>query len=102
ISLLRDWHFLPLILLCSITVFLGMLRATSFVPNRINDWGAKLNGAPFHVGDRVCILVGPHRGRVVQVYSVERRQIRVQLGEQAKKDSTDAFLFTKVCREGAA
>jgi hypothetical protein len=103
ISVLSDWHFLLLILLCSPLVFFGLLRATSFVLNPVYDLGAKLNGAPFHVGDSVRILVGPYRGRVVRIYSVwhERRQICVDLGEQAKNDSTDTFLFTKVCRESA-
>jgi len=43
----------------------------------------------------------PYRGRVVQVCTVERRQLRVELGEKAKKDSADVFSFTQVCRESA-
>src|ERR1041384_2223589 len=96
ISVLSDWQFLLLILLCSISVFFALLRTTSFVLNPIYNWGAKLNGAPFHIGDRVCILVGPYRGHVVRVYSIESKQLRVELGEQAKKDGTDVFSFTKV------
>ena len=104
IQMLSDWYFILMVLLCSAWVFFGLLRAFSFVLQPIYDLGAKLNGAPFHIGDRVCILVGPYQGSVVRVYSVfeERRQIRVELGEQAKKDSADIFSFTAVCRESAA
>ena len=31
---------------------------------------SRINGAPFHKGDLVHILVGPHRDRVVRVYEV--------------------------------
>ena len=99
ISVLRDWHFVLLTLFASMSVFFGLLRTTSFVFNPIYDWRAKLNGAPFNVGDCVHILVGPYRGRVAKVYSVERRKIRVELGEQSKNNSTDVFSFIQVYRE---
>jgi hypothetical protein len=66
--------------------------------------GAKLNGAPFNVGDRVRILVGPRRDQVVRIYAVwkERNQVRVELDDLAKEKVKDIFSFTQVCREGTA
>ena len=45
------------------------------------------NGAPFQVGDRVHILAGPHKDRVLRIYEIweERRQVRVELGDEKKK-----------------
>jgi hypothetical protein len=63
--------------------------------------GAFLNGAPFHAGDMVHILVGPHRDRMVRIYDVwgPRSQVRVELGEQEKKEVTDVFWNIEVCRQ---
>jgi hypothetical protein len=62
---------------------------------------ARLNGAPFRVGDSIRILVGPYRGRVVQIYDVwdSRHQVRVDLDAETKIDVTDVFSFTQICRE---
>ena len=61
---------------------------------------AKLNGAPFHEGDMVRILTGPHRDRVCRIYALwsERGQVRVDLGESAAKDVTDVFSYVEICR----
>jgi hypothetical protein len=60
----------------------------------------KIAGAPFQVGDRVRILVGPHRDRIVEVYDVwqSRRQIRVWLDSEAEKNVTDVFGNSQVRR----
>lgn len=41
--------------------------------------GSGICGSPFHVGDRVRILVGPHRGCISCIYALwpERMQVRV-------------------------
>jgi hypothetical protein len=61
----------------------------------------KLNGAPFRVGDRVRILVGPYRDRVAEVYAVwsERGQVCVEPGEPREAEGSEVFAFTQVCRE---
>lgn len=66
--------------------------------------GDRLAGAPFRVGDHVKILVGPHCGRIVEIYDVwdSRRQIRVGLDPESEKDVRDVFSFTQVCREKSA
>jgi hypothetical protein len=60
----------------------------------------KFNGAPFHDGDWVRILRGPHRGRIVPVYEVckSRHQIRVGLGGQERKEIKDVFMYNQVSR----
>ncbi len=59
------------------------------------------NGASFRAGDRVRVLTGAHRDRVVRVYEVweSRDQVRVELGEQARRDATDVFSPHQICRE---
>ena len=63
--------------------------------------GERLAGAPFHTGDRVRILVGPQRNRVVEIYDVwnSRSQIRVWLDAEAEREVCDVFDFTQVFRE---
>ena len=65
---------------------------------------ARVNGAPFRVGDEVQILIGEHRGTVAKVYEVwaERRQVRAELGELARKDVRDVFGETSVMRVASA
>src|SRR5688572_26102597 len=67
-------------------------------------FGDRLAGAPFRVGDHVRILIGPHRGRVVEVYDVwdSRHQIRVRLDAEAESAVRDVFSFNQVLRENAA
>jgi len=62
---------------------------------------AKLNGAPFHVGDRVRILVGPYRDRVAEIYAVwsERGQVGVEPGEPRIAEGGEVYQFTQICRE---
>ena len=59
------------------------------------------NGAPFHNGDRVRILVGQHRDKIVHVCEVREswNQVRVELSEQDQKNVTDVFSDYEVCRE---
>ena len=65
------------------------------------EYGARLNGAPFSVGDRVRILVGPHRDRVVEIYELwdERLQVRVNLDPESKDKVKDVFSYNEICRE---
>jgi hypothetical protein len=65
---------------------------------------AKINGAPFRKGDVVQILVGQYRGQVACIYEEwrDRKQVRVDLGEQAGKDVEDVFSYIEVCRQSRA
>ncbi|HNY26969.1 MAG TPA: hypothetical protein PKH31_06265 [Candidatus Sumerlaeota bacterium] len=58
----------------------------------IYDICVRINGGPFKVGDTVQILVGPHRGRVTQIYSPWRESaFRVRLGPEEEKECKDIF-----------
>jgi hypothetical protein len=80
---------------------LGSILGALFFGPFIFAIASKLNGSPFHEGDVVRILTGPHRDRVTRIYEMwrERNQARVDLGEAAQKDVTDVFGYTEICRE---
>jgi len=87
-----------------VAVPLGWVLGAIFLWPFVITIGGKINGAPFHDGDLVRILVGPHRDYIVRVYSVwtERNQVRVEIDEQSVKDVKDVFMLTEVCREKVA
>jgi transcription antitermination factor NusG len=62
------------------------------------------NGGPFHKGDTVRILVGPHEGRVSRVYEEwkERNQVKVDLGAELSRKVEDVFSFIELKRERGA
>ncbi|MBN1788395.1 MAG: hypothetical protein JW806_08370 [Sedimentisphaerales bacterium] len=61
---------------------------------------AKINGAPFYKDDTVYILIGEYQGQVAKVYEVwnDRKDVCVDLGEQAKNELKDIFSFNEICR----
>ena len=61
---------------------------------------ASMNGAPFQEGDIVQILIGEYQGQVGSIYEKwkDRKQVRVDLGEQAMKDLKDIFSYNEICR----
>jgi hypothetical protein len=70
------------------------------LPPPIYYFRGRINGAPFHVGDHVQILVGPNRDRIVRVEAVweNNRQVCVELGDSEKKGVQVPFDYTEVCR----
>ena len=92
-----DWkRVFTLVFICSTGGILAtwfMLRASWLILS-------KINGAPFHKGDEVQIISGSYKGKTATVYEVwkERGQVRLDLGEQAKKAVTDVFSFIEVYR----
>jgi hypothetical protein len=107
-AMLGDWSYCALFIMALLVApiffaFLSIPVAFLFL-GPFYHLGDRLAGAPFRVGDRVRILVGPHRDRVVEVYAVwdSRRQIRVWLDAELEKKVRDVFSFTQVCRENAA
>ena len=80
---------------------LGLLLGYFFFGYPLYLVGKRLNGGPFHEGDWVRILSGPHKNRLVRVYEVwsQRNQIRVDLGEHAKAQFRDVFSILQVYRE---
>jgi hypothetical protein len=107
-ALLHDWEYLlmfvPTIVLMPVLCCAFAVVPAPLILVPIFRLGAKLNGAPFHVGDPVRILVGPHRNHLTRIYEIwdERREVRVELDPQARESVKDVFEFTQVCRENAA
>jgi hypothetical protein len=96
--------FLWLIGIVPIAAFLGFFLAFlvgGFVLGPIYYARNLTNAAPFHEGDMVHVLVGPHQDRVLRVYEVwdSRNQVRVELGEQEQKDVTDVLSYYQICRD---
>ena len=72
-----------------------------FVLGPIYFHRAQLNGAPFQPGDRVEILVGPNRGRIVQVLESWhwRGTAKVDLGEGAAPIRKNTFSSKDIFEE---
>lgn len=79
-----------------IGTFAGIATFTGLM--RFRAW---MNGAPFHIGDHVQTLAGKHKGKVVRVYEEwpDRKQVLVNLGDQAKRDVENVFSEFELCRE---
>ena len=100
-TLLRDLSYS-----FSLLGFLVAVGALSWIGGAVLLWPvastlvSRFNGAPFSVGDIVCILSGPNRDRTVRVYDIwaERGQVRVELGAIEKVEVTDVFGDWEVCR----
>jgi hypothetical protein len=104
-AMFRDWRYVTLLIVCVLLAiilgfFLSLPLAWILLSPSYHAQGLR-NGAPFHPGDRVRILAGPHRGRIVEVREVWafRSQIRVEIDAKATEDATDEFSPTEICRE---
>jgi hypothetical protein len=101
----RDWRYVMLlfvsVLLAIILGFFLSLPLAWILLSPSYHAQSLRNGAPFHAGDRVRILVGPHRGRIVEVREIWdfRNQVRVEIDAKATEDATDEFSPTEICRE---
>jgi hypothetical protein len=106
-SSFADWQysllFVVSILLAPIVAVGLSLILVPFVWGPIFHARERLNGGPFLVGDRVRILVGPHRGRISRVYSLwQGSSVRVQIGKEAEDTYKDVFSPMQLVREGDA
>ena len=104
VSSFRDWHFVivfaSVIILAPVLACFTSLLAVWLFLGPIYRIRARMNGAPFHPGDYVQVLVGPNRGRVFQVDVIweQRGQVCLELGEPRKKGVQFAFAYTEVFR----
>jgi len=102
---LSDWAFvllLPVVLAIALATgyFMGILFGTVVI-GPLYYHRAVENGAPFKEGDRVMILVGPHRNRVTRVYSLwQHDSVRVELGDKEMPDFSDVFGPTQLLLQG--
>ncbi len=105
LALLGNWNYFSRFSVIIVTVlmigYLLALMSGWLIFGPIKYARSRENGAPFHEGDVVQILMGPYRDRVVPVYKVleERKEVRVELGEKEKEDLKDFFSYTQICRE---
>lgn len=103
LALFKDWHFLVLfifaILVAPVFAFFLSLPITWLIVGPFYYARAKLNGAPFQVGDHVQILAGPHRDKIGKIYSAwQGGTFRVELGSEAEKSYKDVFSETQLVR----
>ena len=107
ISLLTDWRYLiyfivTILIALLLGFFSSILLGWPILGSLYYDRCLK-NGGPFHEGDYFQILAGPHKGRVVQVYSTwQGDTVRVDLGEEEKKSFKDIFSSHELLREKGA
>jgi len=104
---LRDWPlvigFVSLSCAMILTALLITLVASWIFLMPLYRHQARLNGAPFKVGDSVRVLTGPAKGRNSQIYSLwQGHRFRVDLGEGAKERFADIFAAYQVERVSAA
>lgn len=93
---LRDWQTWGWLLLvtaisasvgCLLGIFPGIFIIGPFLYSR-----TCLNGAPFHVGDRVQIIGGSYDGTITSIYAGwQGDSVRLDLGEEAKNTNKDVF-----------
>jgi len=90
---IRMWGYILVILLCSIPI--GLLLGGLFICFFLSPFYlamVRVNGGPFNKGDRVYVISGPQKGRIVEVYEQwQGLQVRIELGEEAKKTFKDVY-----------
>jgi hypothetical protein len=103
-ALLDDWVItvcliVVLVLSVPLGVYVGGLVGR-FVLGPIYMEQGRKNGGPFQIGDRVRILVGPHRDCVSTVCDGwQHDSVRVVLGDQEKCEFKDIFYPFQIVRE---
>jgi hypothetical protein len=105
-ALLTNWKsLLGLLAVVVISLLLGLLASVlvgwPILGSLYYGRGIK-NGGPFHEGDQVLILTGPHKGRIVKVYAQwQGNTVRVELGDLVKETCKDIFSPTQLLRANA-
>jgi len=102
--MLSHWWFCALLAgLIAVGFFAGFFCAVALAPiflPPIYKLRAFQNGAPFHEGDYVRVLVPPLQDVVACVYEIwpDRSQLRIDLGADSSRALKDVFSFVEVCR----
>jgi hypothetical protein len=101
---LREWRlvigFVSLSCAVVVTALLIALILSWIVLSPLYRHQARLNGAPFKVGDSVRVLSGPSKGCNARIYSMwQGDTFRVDLGESAKDHFADIFAAYQLERE---
>ena len=64
---------------------------------RVRVW---LNRGPFHTGDLVQVIAGPHAGKIAAVYEEwpSRKQVRIDLGEIESTEVKDVYSYVQLLK----
>jgi hypothetical protein len=64
---------------------------------RVRVW---LNRGPFHTGDLVQVIAGPHAGKIAAVYDEwpSRKQVRIDLGETESTEVKDVYSYVQLLK----
>ena len=103
LSDILSWRFLVLFVPTSVAVLIVALGLSlifgSVLVYPVYALQARLNGAPFAVGDRVRVISRRERGRISQVYSAwQGNTVRIDLGEEAREKFDDIFGWHQIER----
>lgn len=82
-------------------VLIGMIIGTVIIWQMLlARSAAKIQGWPFKVDEDVVILKGRHKNKIAKIYEIweGRGQVRLDLGEELKRDVKDVFCAVAVCR----
>ena len=90
------WVAVAAVLVAALGAYLGLILLWPI----LGTLAARIQGAPFNVGDAVWVLEGRRRGTKAVVYEIwkERGQVRVDLGAEARERCEDVFCIVAVCR----
>ncbi len=92
------WHLLVLIVAAPLGFMIGLFPGFVVLCPLLHARGI-CNGAPFHVGDVVQIIAGPHQGTITRVYSGwQGDSVRVELGKTAEEGFQDVFTPVQLMR----
>lgn len=111
-SLTDIWNLLCLVFFVLVALLLGIYLALVagsilaavlwLILQPLYKSRCALNGAPFHEGDLVRILVGRHKDQVVRINSTWRGDsVRVKLGEAEEEKFHDVFSPLELLRMDA-
>jgi hypothetical protein len=89
----NGWLIFYLLAAFAAYYLLGMFFGGIILSPFLHMLARKMNGGPFAVGDRVLILAGPYKGKVVSISELwpSRFELRVYLDEEEKKKVTDVL-----------
>jgi hypothetical protein len=101
VAKLGDWHaFSRLAVIVALALLIGFGIAFVFswlILSPLYRDRLQKNGGPYQIGDLVEILHGPHRGKVVRVYSLgQGYSVSVELGDKEKESGKDIFAGTRL------
>jgi hypothetical protein len=106
-NMLADLRTLGLMFLLLISsILMGLLIGALFICFILSPLYRaieRMNGGPFNPGDKVYVICGPHKGRILDVYSHwQGLAVRIALGEEAKKNFNDVCFSLRLLKTNHA